>query len=93
MPLSTMELVKAREAAKTILEEIILDAYIFEVEPHDDHWDITIECACAIDGSWKTVSLQVPKQYLLDGFDDTIVKQRLFEYWKKKLDLCKLRHI
>lgn len=93
MSLSTMDLVKARETAKSILEELKLDAYLFEIEPHDELWELTIECACAIDGSWKTVSLQVPKQHLLEGFDDDTTKQRLFEYWKKKLVLCKLQHI
>lgn len=93
MSLSTMELVKARETANTILEELRLDAYLFEIEPHNETWELTIECACAIDGSWKTVSLQVPKQLLLDGFDDDLARRHLFEYWKKKLVLCKLQHV
>jgi hypothetical protein len=91
LSLSTSDLVKARETANTILEELQLDAYIFEVEPRNDNWELKIECACEIDGSWKSFTLQVPKQMLMDGFDDDTVKQRLLEYWKKKLVTCKLQ--
>ena len=36
MSISTLELAEARESAKSILEELQLDAYIYEVEPRDD---------------------------------------------------------
>jgi hypothetical protein len=91
MSVSTSDLAKAREHARTILEELQLDAYIYEVEPRDDVWELNIECACEIDGGWGTIKLKVPKQMLLDSFDDDRAKQHLFEYWKKMLADCKLR--
>ena len=91
MPLSTSDLARARETAKNILEEMNLDAYLYEVEPHNDTWELLVECACETNGGWKTVSLQVPKHMLLEGFEDNKVKQDLFQYWKKKLNDCKLR--
>jgi hypothetical protein len=92
MSISTIELAKARDTAMMILEELRLDAFIYEIEPKvGDTWELTIECACQIDGGWERIMLQVPKAMLLDSFDDDTAKQRLFEYWKKQLSDCKLR--
>lgn len=91
MTLSVVELAKARDTAMMILEELQLDAFLYEVEPRDDIWEITIECACHVDGGWERIVLQVPKDMLLDSFDNDKARQRLFEYWKKKLADCKLR--
>ena len=93
MSISTLDLAKARESANALLEELQLDAFLYAVEPRNDVWELTIECACQVDGGWETIMLQVPKQMLLDSFDDDIAKQRLFEYWKKKLANCKLRKV
>lgn len=93
MFISILDLAKARDSANSILEELQLDAFIYEVEPRDDVWALTIECACKVDGSWKTVTLQVPKRMLLDSFDDDKAKRQLFEYWKNLLADCKLREV
>lgn len=93
MSISTLDLAKARESANTILENLQLDAFIYEVEPRDDVWELTIECACEINGGWQTITLQVPKQMLLDSIDNHQAKQQLFEYWKKRLADCKLREV
>ena len=93
MSISTLVLAKARESANTILEELQLDAFIYEVEPRDDVWELTIQCACDVDGGWETIMLRVPKRMLLDSFDDDKAKQHLFEYWKKLLADCKLREV
>ncbi len=93
MPLSIVELSKTREIASSILEELQLDAYLFEVEPRDETWELKIECACEVDGGWETITLQVPKQMFLESFNDETAKERLFEYWKRKLADCKFRRI
>ena len=93
MSLSILELAKARESANAILELLQLDAYIYEVEPRDETWELKIECACEIDGGWETIRLQVPRKMLLDSFDDDKVKHDLFGFWKKKLANCKLRQV
>ena len=93
MSISTIDLAKARESANTILEELQLDAFIYEVEPRDDVWELTVQCACDVDGGCETIMLQVPKRMLLDSFDDDKAKQHLFEYWKKVLADCKLREV
>ncbi len=91
MTLSTVELAKARDTAMKILEELQLDAFLYEVEPRDDVWELTVECACEIDGGWERIVLQVPRTMLLDSFDNDVARQRLIEYWRNKLADCKLR--
>jgi len=66
-----------------------IDAYIFEVEPHNENWELTVECACEIDGGWQRITLRVPKKMLLQSFVDDDVKTHLFNYWKKQLADCK----
>ena len=65
MTLSTVDLVKARETASAILEELQLDAYLFEIEPKDDTWELIVECASEIDGGWATIKLQMNLSLLL----------------------------
>ena len=91
MSLSTVDLAKARDSANAILEELQLDAYIFEVEPRNENWELTIECACETDGGWETIKIQVPKQMLLGSFDNAKAREQLFEYWKKEVAGCKLQ--
>lgn len=91
MSLSITDLAKARETAAKILQDLQLDAYLYEVEPDGETWEIKIECACEVNGGWETVTLNVPKKLLLGDLDDEEVKQHLLEYWKKKLDGCKVR--
>ena len=89
MTLSAEELVNIRDAATAILEELELDAYLFEVEPQNSHYDLHVECASETNGGWASVSLTLPKDKLLSGFDDADVKRQLFAYWNKKLSACK----
>jgi hypothetical protein len=91
MSLTTVEIAKARDVAGKILDELLLDAYLFELEPRDDVWELTVECACDIDGGWESVTLQIPRKMLLDSFENETAKERLFEYWKKMLADCKTR--
>ena len=70
-----------------------LEAYLYEVEPKNDTWELKIECACDIDGGWEMVTLKVPKQMMLDSHEDHSARQSLLDYWRKKLDGCKLRAV
>lgn len=91
MTISVEELVSIRDAANGILEAFKLDSYLFEVEPQNSHYELLVECACETDGGWASVTLTLPKDMLLAGFDDANVKRKLFEYWNKKLSACKRR--
>lgn len=89
MPLSSAELIQAREAAAELLEELGLDAYLFEIEPRDGQWELRVECA--IEEGWETVVLPVPKALLLTGRDDAAARQQLLTDWRERLAACKVQ--
>lgn len=86
MPLSMNELARAREVAGAILEELGLDAYMFEVEPGDRQWEIRVECA--VQGGWEVVRLRAAKEYLLRGDEDAVAHQVLLDTWREALSAC-----
>lgn len=88
MTLSMNELVQIREAVSKILAELNLDAYLFEVEPKEDQWEIHVECA--VEGEcWETVRLTAKKDVLLHGADDTVMHQLLVDNWTEALCNCR----
>jgi hypothetical protein len=86
MQVSTSELAQAREVVGRVLEELRLDAYLFEVEPREGQWEIRVECAVA--GGWATCRLTAEKEYLLRGTDDAITHQVLLDNWREALSSC-----
>lgn len=89
MPLSSADLIQAREAAAELLEELGLDAYLFEIEPRDGQWELRVECA--IEEGWENVVLPVPKALLLAGRDDVDARQQLLTDWRERLAACKVQ--
>jgi len=86
MSLSMNELARTREVVARVLDELRIDAYLFEVEPREGHWEIRVECAVA-DG-WETCLLTADKEYLLRGTDDDVVHQVLLDNWREALSDC-----
>jgi hypothetical protein len=89
MAVSVDELTQAREMVYRILDASHVDAYIFEVEPHNENWEIIVECA--ISEGWSRVRLSAPRQTLLAGKADTTVPRSLYETWRNALSACKRR--
>ena len=87
MPLSTAEFANARETVTRILEELRLDAYLFEVEPSEEELEIKIECA--VKEGWETVKLPVAKGLLLRSFDDPDAHRKLVDEWRNALSDCR----
>jgi hypothetical protein len=87
MPLSTMELAEARQAVAELLEQAGLDAFLFEVEPREGHWELRLECA-ASDG-WQSLILPVDKDALLASRRDDKARRRLIESWQEQW-ACKI---
>lgn len=85
--LSMTELAQAREVVQRVLEELQLDAYLYEVEPREGQWAIKVECA-AEDG-WETCRLTADKEYLLRGADDAVVHEVLIDNWREALADCR----
>ena len=90
MSVSIDELTQARDVVNTILDELQLDAYIFEVEPRNAQWEIIIECAVA--EGWERFRLSATHEHLLSGVDDAVIHQSLLDDWRERLTVCKLKY-
>jgi hypothetical protein len=86
MQVSTSELAQAREVVSRVLEELRLEAYLFEVEPREGQWQIRVECA--VEGGWGSCLLTADKEYLLRGTDDAITHAVLVDNWRDALADC-----
>ena len=84
---SITELAQVREVVHHLLEQLRLDAYLFEVEPRDDRWEISLECA--MDEGWETVRLAADKELLLRGVDDAVAHEVLVDAWGEALSACR----
>jgi len=82
-----VELARARDVVARVLEELRLEAYLFEVEPREGQWEVRVECAMA-DG-WTTCRLTADREYLLRGMDDAVVHQVLADDWGEALAACR----
>lgn len=89
MSASTEELLKAKETAAALLEQLGLVAYLFEVEPREEHWEVRVDCA--LDQGWQTSVLFVDKALLLSSPHDPGARERLLQEWGRHLASCKRR--
>lgn len=83
MVVSTLELAQARQAAGSLLEELGLEAYLFEIEPKEGEWELRLECA--MPGGWQTLRLPVEKDTLLAARDDAAIRSNVREAWQSRL--------
>jgi hypothetical protein len=87
MPLSTVELAEAKEAATALLDDLGLTAYLFEVEPRAERWEVRVECA--LDSGWQTVDFDVASERLLACRRNAAVHAALLDEWRERLAACK----
>jgi hypothetical protein len=86
---SIAELAGIRETVSKLLDELQLEAYLFEIEPQEGQWQLTVECA--IDEGWETVKLKANKNYFQHGADDAVFHQLLLDEWRETLSACKVK--
>lgn len=89
MEFSTDELAQMRMTVTAVLDELRLDAYLFEIEPRPGQWEIKLECAT--ENGWGTFQLTADKDYLLHGHDDAVAHAVLLDNWRDSLATCKLK--
>ena len=87
MTLSITELAEIREVVSKLLDQLGLEAYLFEVEPKEDQWEINVECAVG-DDNWETVQLTAKKDVLYHGADDAVMHEALLDNWGEALSAC-----
>lgn len=87
--LSIAEMAQVRQNVDMMLDKLKLDAYLFEVEPQEGQWEITVECAT--EEGWERVKFSAEEEYLLRGVDDAIVHELLMDSLGEALSSCRLR--
>ena len=83
MQLSEKQLTEARDTVQSLLDQLGLTAYLFEVEPRSDHWEVRIECAP--DSVWQSSILNVDESWLTACRTDAGVRHKLLDEWRKHL--------
>lgn len=87
MVLSAKELAEARHAAELLLDDLGIEAYLFEVEPLEVAWKVYVECAVA--EGWQSLAFPVDKAKLLESLGNPRLREQLRESWRKELANCK----
>lgn len=83
MDLSASNLAEARETVGELLEQLGLTAYLFEVEPRADHWEVRVECA--LDSAWQSSVFTVEDSALRASRTDRLVRDQILGELHKRL--------
>lgn len=86
MLLSISELALARETVQSLLDELDLTAYQFEVEPRADGWTILVECQA--DDAWQVTQMNASKAMLCNAQADSDARQALLAALTKTVADC-----
>ena len=100
MQQSEKQLTEARDTVQTLLEQLGLATYLFEVEPRTNHWEVHIECApdSAAQGrasaaggrmpkaaGWQSSVLNVDPDLLTACRTDRAARDKLLDVWRQRL--------
>lgn len=86
MVLSGDELLQAKDTVGRLLEQLGLQAYLFEVEPVGELYQVRVECATG-DG-WQTLHLQLAAPRLRECAADGAVRGEVLRQWRERLAAC-----
>jgi hypothetical protein len=83
MNLTGKNLTEAKETVGNLLEQLGLSAYLFEVEPHENFWEVRVECT--LDSGWQSSVLNVDDNALRACRTDRIFRDQMLSEWRKRL--------
>jgi len=83
VPANAIDLIRAREVIGSVLEQLDVDAYLFEVEPREAQWELKVECA--IDEGWGSFTLALDEPLLKSESEQAA----LLEQCRTALATCK----
>ena len=83
MDLTAKNLTEARETVGALLTHLGLSAYLFEVEPHADQWQVRVECA--YNSGWQSSLLVVDDAMLRACRTDRFARDQLLGEWRERL--------
>ena len=88
MLLTTLELTNAREIVRDLLEQLHLEAYLFEIEPKapPSQWQLRLDCG--LGEQWQSLLFEVDYEQLKASKAPGQARQALLEDWQKNLRAC-----
>ena len=87
MAMTSSDLIQARLLISDILDELALDAYLFEIEPRNSHWELKVECA--VEEGWGSYRLALEERQLHAGFNGETARNTLREQCRQGLKSCR----
>ncbi len=87
MAMTSSDLIQARILIGGILDELALDAYLFEIEPREDYWELKVECA--VEEGWGNYRIALDEQQLHAGFNGESERKALQEQCRQSLASCR----
>lgn len=91
MTLSVSELAAAREQVADLLNELGLEAYLFEIEPGPGRWQLTVECAIDARDRWERVTFAIAQQEFDAALSAAPARHALLAELRERLSACKRR--
>lgn len=86
MPPSTAELAFARETTARLLEELAMQNYLFDLEPGEGEYVLTVECAG--DGAWETTRVVLPQARVHEARSGRGAYRELLQELRERLGAC-----
>lgn len=83
MSTKATDLIQAREVIERVLSQLEVDAFLFEVEPKAEKWELKVECA--IDEGWGSFTLALTNP--LPATEEA--QSALLSQCRKELASCK----
>ena len=83
MDLAARNLDEARQTVGELLEQLGLTAYLFEVEPRADRWEVRVECA--LDSAWQSSVFTLEDKALRASRTDRLVRDQILGELHKRL--------
>ncbi|KPL27404.1 MAG: hypothetical protein AMJ72_09000 [Acidithiobacillales bacterium SM1_46] len=83
MELTVKQLSEARDTVESLLEQLGLRSYLFEVEPRGNHWEVRVECAP--NSGWQSSVLSVGEGWLDACRIDNRARGKLLDEWRERL--------
>ena len=78
--ITTRNLAQAKDAAGSLLEQIGLQTYVFEVEPHETgDWHLRIDCAA--DDGWRSLVIPINVERLLASSANSLIRTEILHDW------------
>lgn len=75
MVTKSIDLILAREVIENVLNQLEVDAYLFEVEPKTGSWELKVECA--IDEGWGSFTLDLAEPLPKGEQEEAMLLERM----------------